>query len=423
MHHTNHTPAHWGAASRTTLGALTLLAAVCGMVSAQAQAQTTAATVPASEITQAQAPLPAQPVAEQGIAVSDLAPNAPEQYVVKRGDTLWGIAGIYLRRPWQWPQLWGMNKQAIANPHLIYPGQTLYLERQGGVARLSTGAPGSQATPGELETVRISPRTRSQSLSDTALPTLKPHLIEPFLADPLVVEAGVLEVAPRIIATVDDRVLMTTGDRAYARGEASDPLRAEPGEPRIYRIVRQAVPLKDPLTQEVLGYEAQYVGKAELIRGETTEESANGKGGIISEYVPATLDVLSAKEAISAGDRLLPEPPRSLMNYTPHAPQMEVDARVVSIYGSGAVANAAQNQVIAINVGENDGLQSGHVLNLRTQGDRIKDKTDPSRPMIKLPSESNGMAIVFRTFDRVSYALILDVRNTVRVGDRLVNPQ
>ena len=252
---------------------------------------------------------------------------------------------------------------------------------------------------------------------------LKPHLIEPFLADPLVVEAGALEIAPRIIATVDDRVLMTTGDRAYARGEAADPLRAEPGQPRIYRIVRQAVPLKDPLTQEVLGYEAQYVGKAELIRGETTEESANGKGGIISEYVPATLDVLSAKEAISAGDRLLPEPPRSLMNYTPHAPQMEVDARVVSIYGSGAMVNAAQNQVIAINLGEQDGIQTGHVLHLMTQGDRIKDTTDPSRPTIKLPSESNGVAIVFRVFDRIAYALILDVRNTVRVGDRLVNPQ
>ena len=419
MHHTNHTPAHWGAASRTTLGALTLLAAVCGMTSAQAQ--TTAATIPASEITQVQTP--AQPVGEQGIAVSDLAPNAPEQYVVKRGDTLWGIAGIYLRRPWQWPQLWGMNKQAIANPHLIYPGQTLYLERQGGVARLSTGAPGSQATPGELETVRISPRTRSQSLSDTALPTLKPHLIEPFLADPLVVEAGVLEVAPRIIATVDDRVLMTSGDRAYARGEASDPLRAEPGEPRIYRIVRQAVPLKDPLTQEVLGYEAQYVGTAELIRGEATEETANGKGGIVSEYVPATIDVLSAKEEIRAGDRLLPEPARAFMNYTPHAPSIDVDARVVSIYGSGAVVNAAQNQVIALNLGAQDGIQTGDVLNLMTQGERIKDTTDPARPMIKLPSESNGMAIVFRTFERVSYALILDVLTTVRVGDRLVNPQ
>ena len=228
---------------------------------------------------------------------------------------------------------------------------------------------------------------------------------------------------PPNIATVDDRVLMTTGDRAYARGEATDPLRAEPGEPRVYRIVRQAVPLKDPLTKEVLGYEALYVGKAELIRGEATEETANGKGGIVSEYVPATVDIMSAKEEIRAGDRLLPEPARAFMNYTPHAPNIDVDARVVSIYGSGAVVNAAQNQVIAINLGEQDGMQAGDVLSLMTQGARIKDTTDPTRPMVKLPSESNGMAIVFRTFERVSYALILDVLTAVRVGDRLVNPQ
>ncbi len=430
LHHTHqahphHPHTYFGAAPRAVLGALMLLTAVCG--AAPALAQTTAATA-ATASEQAVA----QQTADKGIAVSELTPNAPHRYEVKRGDTLWGIAGLYLRRPWHWPQLWGMNLQAVANPHLIYPGQILYLEQQDGVARLrmgssgSSGSPGVAGTPrglGELETVRISPRTRSESLKDTALPTLKPHLIEPFLTDPLVLDAGVLEVAPRIIATMDDRVLMTTGDRAYARGEASDPLRTEPGQPRIYRIVRQAVPLKDPLTQEVLGYEALYVGKAELVRGESTEEAADGKGGIMSEYVPATLDVLSVKEEIRAGDRLLPEPPRAFMNYTPHAPQGNIDARVVSIYGSGAVANAAQNQVITLNAGEHDGLQAGHVLNLMTQGDRIKDKTDPSRPTIKLPSESNGVVIVFRVFDRISYALILDVRNTVRVGDRLINPQ
>ena len=414
MHHTNHTRAHFGAAPRAALGALTLIAAVCG--AALAQAQTPPAATASERAT-------AQQVAEQGIAQSELMPNAPDQYVVKSGDTLWGIAGLYLRRPWHWPQLWGMNLQAIANPHLIYPGQTLYLERQDGLARLRTSAPGAAAAPGEPEIVRISPRIRSQSLSEMALPMLKPHLIEPFLADPLVVDAGVLEIAPRIIATVDDRVLMTTGDRAYARGEAADPLRAEPGQPRIYRIVRQAVALKDPLTQEILGYEALYVGKAELVRGESTEESANGKGGIVSEYVPATLDVLSAKEEVRAGDRVIPEPPRAFMNYMTHAPHTEEAARVVSIYGSGAMVNAAQNQVIAINLGEQDGIQTGHVLHLMTQGDRIKDTTDPSRPTIKLPSESNGVAIVFRVFDRIAYALILDVRNTVRVGDRLVNPQ
>ena len=408
MHHHHHQRTLFGAGPRAALGALTLLAAVCSTAQAQ--------TAPPTAHERATAQQVAQQVAQQGVALSELAPNAPERYTVQRGDTLWGIAGLYLSRPWRWPELWGMNLPAIANPHLIYPGQTLYLDKQNGVARLRTSA------PGVLETVRISPRTRSASLNDTALPTLKPHLIEPFLVEPLVVDAQTMQQAPRIVATSDDRVLMTTGDRAYARGDAADPLRAEPGQPRIYRIVRQAVPLKDPLTQEVLGYEAIYVGKAELVRGESVEETANGKGGINADYVPATLDIMSAKEEIRAGDQLLPAPAHAFMNYTPHAPQGPVDARVVSIYGGSAFANAAQNQVIAINLGEQDGIQAGHVLNLLTKGDRMKDSTDPARAVIKLPSESNGMVMVFRTFERVSYALILSVRTPVGVGDRLVNP-
>lgn len=405
MHHYHHHQRTlFGVGPRAALGALTLLAAVWST----AQAQTAPPT--------AHERATAQQVAQQGIPLSELASNAPERYTVQRGDTLWGIAGLYLSRPWRWPALWGMNLPAIANPHLIYPGQTLYLDKQNGVARLRTSA------PGVLETVRISPRTRSASLNDTALPTLKPHLIEPFLVEPLVVDAQTMQQAPRIVATVDDRVLMTTGDRAYARGDAADPLRAEPGQPRIYRIVRQAVPLKDPLTQEVLGYEAIYVGKAELVRGESVEETANGKGGINADYVPATLEITSTKEEVRAGDQLLPAPAHAFINYTPHAPQGPVDARVVSIYGGSAFANAAQNQVIAINLGEQDGIQAGHVLNLLTKGDRIKDGTDPARAVIKLPSESNGMVMVFRTFERVSYALILSVRTTVGVGDRLVNP-
>lgn len=270
--------------------------------------------------------------------------------------------------------------------------------------------------------MRVSPRTRSDSLTDTALPTLKSHLIESFLVEPVVVDEQTLLQAPRIVATIEDRVLMSTGDRAYARGDAANPLRTDYGEPRYYRVFRNAVPLKDPASGEILGYEAQYLGKAELLRGESVEESPDGEGGMAFDYVPATLDITAAREEIRAGDRLLPAPARTFVSYVPHAPQMEVDARVVSIYGGAAFANAAQNQVIAINRGEQEGLQTGHVLNLMTKGDRIKDTTDDARAMIKLPSESNGMAMVFRTFERVSYALILDVRTPVRVGDRLVNP-
>lgn len=391
----------------TAGGAVALLVAALGAAPAWAQNY---------PITPAQRST-AQQVARQGVPVADLAPNAPDIYVVKRGDTLWAISGMYLRKPWRWPELWGMNLDAIANPHLIFPGQTLYLDKTGGYARLRSGI------PGQPEEVRISPRTRTASLADSALPTLRPNLIEPFLVEPQVVEANVLEQAPRIVATLDERVLMAAGDRAYARGNLVKPLEIAPGEPRYYGIYRNAVALKDPTTGEILGYEAQFVGKAELVRGESIEETPNGKGGFTSDYVPATVDILSTREEVRAGDRLLPTPARGFLSYMPRAPQQPVDARVVSIYGSAAIANAAQNQVVAINVGRQDGMESGHVLQLLSAGQRMKDTTDEEKSMIRLPSEKNGMVMVFRTFDRVSYALILDVRNTVRVGDHLVNPR
>lgn len=359
----------------------------------------------------------AQDVAQRGVPVADLAPNAPDVYVVKRGDTLWAISGMYLKKPWRWPELWGMNLEAIANPHLIFPGQTLYLDKTGGFARLRT------SLPGQPEEVRVSPRTRTESLMETALPTLQPHLIEPFLVEPQVVEANTLEQAPRIVATLDERVLMAAGDRAYARGDMLKPLEIAPGEPRYYGIYRNAVALRDPATKDILGYEAQFVGKAELIRGESIEDTPNGKGGFTSDYVPATVNILSTREEVRAGDRLLPAAARGFMSYVPRAPEQQVDARVVSIYGGAALVNAAQNQVIAINVGREDGIETGHVLQLLSAGQRMKDTTDAAKTVIRLPNEKNGMAMVFRTFDRVSYALILGVNNTVRVGDHLTNPR
>lgn len=391
---------------RATAGAIAFLCTALAATAVQAQTPPVTATQHST----------AEQVATQGVPLAELAADAPDMYVVKRGDTLWDISGMYLKRPWRWPELWGMNLQAIHNPHLIFPGQTLYLDKTGGVARLRTTA------SGEPETVRVSPRTRSDSLSDTALPTLKPHLIEPFLAEPLVVDAETLKQAPRIVGTFEERVLMSTGDRIYARGDAANPLRTDPGEPRQFRVFRDAIAMKDPLTGDILGYEAQYLGKAVLVRGETFEDSSNGKGGMVSEYVPASLDITGIKEEIRTGDRLLPAPARTFTSYLPHAPQLDVDARVVSIYGSSAMANAAQNNVVAINLGSQDGIEVGHVLSLMTKGNRVRDVNDGVRTEIKLPSERNGMVMVFRTFDRVAYALILNVSVPVRVGDRLVNP-
>jgi LysM repeat protein len=364
----------------------------------------------------------AEQVAQAGVPLSELSPNAPDSYTVKRGDTLWGISGIFLQRPYRWPELWGMNIDQVRNPHLIYPGQQLFLEKVNGRARLRMGPP---VADGQIptETIRISPRTRYQSLADAAIPTLPPHLIEPFLSEPMIVGEGELERAPRLVATTDTRVLITRGDRAYAVGRAGTPMVGKDGR-RIeeYRVFRNAVPLKDPVTEQILGYEARYLGKAELIRDESVQQIRAKNGKMEPTQVPATLDIVAAREEMRAGDRLLPEPPRQLQSYVPRAPAGAVDGSIVSVYGD-AVNVAGQNQVVVINKGTADGVQVGHVLSILKAGPRIEDRTQTGeRVKLKVPDEHNGLLMVFRPFERLSYALILEIADGVKVGDRVVNP-
>jgi hypothetical protein len=359
-------------------------------------------------------------VAQAGVPVSDLSPTAPESYTVKSGDTLWGISGLFLTSPWRWPELWGMNLQDIRNPHLIYPGQQLFLDKRNGRATLRSTA----GLRGDPQTIRVSPRTRYESLSDSALPTLQTNLIEPFLAEPIVVDEATLQQAARIVATQEGRVLLSRGDRAYARGSLEAPLSAERGKPRDFRIFRTAVPLKDPGTGEILGYEAQYAGKATLIYGESVREAkdADKDGKKAIEIVPATIDIVASKEETRVGDHLLPEPDRELLNYVPRAPSTNIEGRIVSVYGA-AVVNAAQNQIVVINRGTRDGIERGHVLSVLTAGGNVVDRTDAKKPTITLPDERNGLLMVFRPFEKVSYALIMEIKNGVRVGDRLTTPR
>jgi hypothetical protein len=364
----------------------------------------------------------ASQVATDGVALSELAPNAPDSYTVKRGDTLWAISKLFLKSPWRWPELWGMNMADIKNPHLIYPGQTLYLDKSNGRARLSSQRGGRSDT---LEAVKLSPRTRSSNLPDASIPTLQNHLIEPFLTEPIIVEEATLLAAPRFVSAQEGRVFISEGDRAYARSADGLQLSTAAGNPRDFRVFRNATALKDPGTGEILGYEAQFVGRAKLIRGEsvTAVRGSELKAGetAATDIVPATLDIIRSKEEMRTGDRLLPEPPVELLTYTPRAPANAVEARIVSVYGS-AVANVAQNQVVVINRGTKDGMERGHVLAIQTNGERIVDKTGTSFQDIKLPDERNGLLMVFRPFERVSYALVLTATQAVRVGDWLVNP-
>ena len=363
----------------------------------------------------------AQKVAQAGVPLSELSPNAPDRYTVKRGDTLWDISGLYLRRPWRWPELWGMNLQQIRNPHLIFPGQILVLNRANGRAWLSLDQ-------GVLPTVRLSPRVRSENLAEAAIPPIPLNVIAPFLNEALIVDENSLAGAARIVAGPENRVLLSQGDRAYARGQygeaghqSGQPLRLEQGSPRLLRVFRNAVPLKDPTSDEILGYEAQYVGRAELERGESVLTGSGTNGTATSQIVPATIDITQAKEEIRVGDRLLPEPPRELPVFIPHEPEPAQQGQVVSVYGN-AVRFAGQNQVVTINRGARDGLERGHVLALLKDSGMLRDKTDAAGPDLRLPGERNGLMIVFRAFERVSYTLVLQISDGVKVGDRFVNP-
>lgn len=344
----------------------------------------------------------AQKVAQDGVALSDLAPNAPDTYTVKTRDTLWDISKMYLRSPWRWPELWGMNLQQIRNPHLIYPGQILILEKSGGRARLRVG----QAVDGG--TTKLSPRVRATDIGAGGIPSIPFHLIEPFLNEAVVFQGDELASAPRIVASQEGRVILARGDTAYVRGDLTNT--------REYRIFREARPLKDPTTAEVLGYEANYVGAAEYVRQGESRPDASGK----TEIVPATFLVTSIRQEAGVGDRLAVVPPREFTNYAPHAPQGPMAGQIIGMYGDALTGG--QNQIVSLNKGAVDGMERGHVLALWRAGSSVIDRTDASRPTIKLPDEQHGTLFVFRVFDRVSYALILSVKEPVKAGDRFTQP-
>jgi hypothetical protein len=321
--------------------------------------------------------------------------------VVKRGDTLWDISKLFLKSPWRWPELWGMNLEQIRNPHLIYPGQILILERIGDRARLRVGEPVG-------DTVRLSPRVRGAEIGRSPIASIPFHLIEPFLNEAVIFEKNELESAPRVVAAQEGRVMMGRGEIAYVRGDL--------GANTAYRVFREPKPLLDPTTKEVLGFEAAYVGAADYIRAGETRTGPDGK----PEVVPATFRLGNLRMEAGVGDRLAPVLQREFTNYVPRPPQNPIGGQLASIYGDGL--NAGQNQIVALNKGARDGLERGHVLALWRDGTRVIDRTDPTRPTMKLPDERHGLLFVFRVFDRMSYALILNVQEPVKVGDRFTQP-
>lgn len=345
-------------------------------------------------------------VAQAGVPLSELAPNAPDSHTVQRGDTLWDISKLFLRSPWRWPELWGMNMDQIRNPHLIYPGQVLTLVKVGDRAMLRMGqAQGEVPT----NTVKLSPRVRYETLGNGAIPAIPLHLIGPFLNEAVVFSTDELATAPRIVASQEDRVLLSRGETAYVRGDLKGA--------RDFRVFRDSTPLVDPDTGELLGYEARYVGTAEFVRDGGLMPSPDGKSAAI---VPATFRMTSIRQEAGVGDRLAPVPQTDYAAYVPHAPAKAMSGRIVSIYGEAL--SAGQNQIVLINRGQRDGVERGHVLALWRDGSRAVDSTDPTRPLMKLPDERVGTLFVFRTFDRVAYALIIASEDPVKPGDRFTQP-
>ena len=348
----------------------------------------------------------AERVAQAGVPLSELAENAPDSYTVKSGDTLWDISKLFLKSPWRWPELWGMNKAEIANPHLIYPGQVLMLVKVDGRAQLKLAQ--DVGGSGASGVVKLSPRVRASNLGNGAIPSIPLHLIEPFLTEAVVFDTDQLDVAPRIVATPENRVLLTKGDLAYARGDfagATD-----------FRIFRKAVPLRDPTTNEILGYEAAFVGSTQLMAAAETRKDAKGK----EEIVPATLKLVAVRQEAGVGDRLAPTPARDFIGYTPHAPDKDIKGQIISVYGDAL--NAGQNQVVALNRGSQDGLERGHVLALWKAGRSTIDDTDGHRTDITLPDTPGGLLFVFQTYKRVSYALIVTASDAIASGDHFTSP-
>ena len=346
----------------------------------------------------------AQQVASKGVPLSELAANAPDSYTVKRGDTLWHISGMFLKSPWRWPELWGMNLEQIHNPHLIYPGQLLVLEKIDGMARLKLGS----TVGGVGDTVKLSPSIRGESSETGAIGSIPMNLIAPFLTDAMIFDANQLMAAPRIVATQEGHVMLGRGDTAYVTGEL--------GNTRNWQVFRSPKALVDPDTKEVLGYEARYVGSAERKQDGESRPGAE-TGGL---HVPSSFTITSNREDAGVGDRLAPATVRDFAPFVPHAPAGPVNGKVVSLYGDAM--SAGTNQIISLNRGARDGLERGTVLALWHEGAVTHDTSVAKGTLIKLPDERIGMVFVFRVFDRMAYGLVLETTEPSLPGDRVTAP-
>jgi hypothetical protein len=368
------------------------------------------------------------PVTAWCAGASDLQPTAPDRYTVAPGDTLWSISARYLKSPWRWPELWNLNNQ-VENPHRIYPGDVLVLQRASGASATVVASASAPVT------IRLEPRIRVEQREAKPIPPIPLSEIGPFLSRPLVVNDGDLERAPRIVATEEDRVALGAGNVAYVEGVSEE-------QGKLWQIYRRGDPIADPETGDFLGYVAVYLGEARV-----------RKFGPVS-----TVEITRSTQEIYQGDRLVPaaeEKPN--FGFQPHAPDKPLSARIVSNYG--ALHESGPLSIVVLSKGARDGLEAGNVLALyrdpttsrRVRTDPLYGRSGPSgsdapvtyyseqltprdgplysraipvtgTDLAKLPAERYGLVMVFRAFDRASFGIVLEASRPVAVSDILVNP-
>jgi LysM domain len=320
--------------------------------------------------------------------VVELNEDVPETYIVKKGDTLWGISGMYLKKPWLWPELWHANPQ-IENPHLIYPGDELYLV-------WVDGRPQLRMRRGR--DVKLSPNMRVQPL-DLAIPVIPLDQIGPWLIRNRVMDAADVNSSAYIVAGDERRLISGPGDTIYARGPFPDGERAY----GIYRIGQNFI---DPVTQEYLGYEVRDIGSAKLMSSNRDDVTQ--------------LDITRIAEEVMNGDRLMPLEERVLdSSFHPKAPDQEIVGGVM-IAVEGGLTQIGDMSIVVINKGKREGLEIGNVLAVYQAGEHVFDKE--SQTNIALPDTRAGLAMVFESFEKVSFAIILKTSRPLKVFDVVKNP-
>ncbi|MDO6680863.1 MULTISPECIES: LysM peptidoglycan-binding domain-containing protein [unclassified Oceanobacter] len=333
------------------------------------------------------------------VSALQLLPDAPREYVVVKGDTLWDISARYTNDPWMWPEIWYQNSQ-ISNPHLIFPGDVIGLMTINGETRVGIVSRGDASRTVKLSpgTVKLQPTARIESI-ESAIPAIPVGAIRGFLREHRVVDGDTLTNAPRILSGVDDHLLMGAGSRVYARGD----FKLHSAD--AFGIFRQGQLYTDPETEEILGLEAIDIGLARVI-------ARNGEIG--------TVELDRTNQQVAVGDVLLPTEDRELITqYFPKSPNGKVAGQILAV--SDGVSQVGQYDVVVLNRGERDYLEPGDVLILKKAGAVVFDRAADEK--VVLPEERAGSMMVFRTFEKLSYALIMRATRPLKVGDKFTSPE